>query len=287
MPLVKGILSFPALFTPKTAKGATDPKYGVVVLLPPNDPQLPDLLALVEAAKLDAFPSGYTGTDECVKAYDIKYAGKDYYDPRFSGWYAFSSSSKQDDKPAVVDMNRQPVIDQSLVYSGCIAYVNAAISGYNKGKGGVGGWLNGVMVTDEVPLMGRLDGKPTVDQMFVNIGGNAGVVAPALAPYLPPASAPVPPPALAPIPPPHLSPAFVPVAPPALAPPVPVAPPVAPPVPVPPPHLSPALAPALAPVQLVMTAAANGVTYEQYMATAGWTDQMLIDQGLAILPSFA
>jgi hypothetical protein len=30
-----------------------------------------------------------------------------------------------------------------------------------------------------------------------------------------------------------------------------------------------------------MTAAANGVTYEQYMATPGWTDQMLIDQGLA------
>jgi hypothetical protein len=42
-----------------------------------------------------------------------------------------------------------------------------------------------------------------------------------------------------------------------------------------------------APVALQMTAAANGVTYEAYMATPGWTDQMLLDQGLAIRPSFA
>jgi hypothetical protein len=38
---------------------------------------------------------------------------------------------------------------------------------------------------------------------------------------------------------------------------------------------------------LVMTAAANVVTYEQYMATPGWTDEMLIEQGLAVRPSFA
>ena len=36
-----------------------------------------------------------------------------------------------------------------------------------------------------------------------------------------------------------------------------------------------------------MTDKANGVTLEQYLATPGWTDQMLLDQGLAIKPSFA
>jgi hypothetical protein len=35
-----------------------------------------------------------------------------------------------------------------------------------------------------------------------------------------------------------------------------------------------------------MTAKANGVTLETYLATPGWTEQMLIDQGLAIRPSF-
>ena len=62
--------------------------------------------------------------------------------------------------------------------------------------------------------------------------------------------------------------------------------PIAPSVPTPPAPPVPPAAPA-APVTLTMTAAANGVTYEAYMATPGWTDQMLLDQGLAIKPSFA
>jgi hypothetical protein len=36
-----------------------------------------------------------------------------------------------------------------------------------------------------------------------------------------------------------------------------------------------------------MTAKANGVTLEQYLATPGWTEELLIEQGLAIRPSFA
>jgi hypothetical protein len=40
-------------------------------------------------------------------------------------------------------------------------------------------------------------------------------------------------------------------------------------------------------VELIMTAAAEGVTYATYMATEGWTDELLISNGLAIKPSFA
>jgi uncharacterized protein YcnI len=61
---------------------------------------------------------------------------------------------------------------------------------------------------------------------------------------------------------------------------------VTPPVPVPMP-VPPAPNAAPAPVALQMTAAANGVSLEQYLATPGWTEQMLLDQGLAIKPSFA
>ena len=231
MATIKGIISFPTLFTPKIAKGANDAKFGVSVLLPPTDPQVQTLLAEVEAAKLNGCPSGYNGADECFGEYDKKYAGKDYYDARFAGWYVFSCSARADDRPSVVDMARMPVVDPGAVYSGMVAYVSAGISYYNKGKCGIGGWLNGVLITDEEPPMGRLDGKPSVDQMFAAVPGGA----------------------------------------------------TPPPVPTP----APAPAPAPAPVMLQMTAAANGVTYEQYMATPGWTDQMLIDQGLAIRPSFA
>jgi len=37
--LIKGIISFPTLFTPKVAKGATEPKFSCGILLPPTDPR--------------------------------------------------------------------------------------------------------------------------------------------------------------------------------------------------------------------------------------------------------
>ena len=259
--LIKGILSFPTLFIPKIAKGASEPKYSITVLLPPNDPQIAAIQAEVDAAKLNTFPSGYTGQDECFGPYDVKYTGKDYYDPKFSGWFVFSCTGKEaDGKPSVVDQSYTPVLDPGAVYPGMVGYINAGISGYVKGKGGVGGWLNGVMITAEEPPMGRLDNKPSVEQMFASVTLNAPV-APAPAPVAPAPVAPAP------------------VAPAPVAPVAPMAPAPAP--------MAPAPAPmAPAPVALQMTAKANGVTLEQYLATVGWTEQMLIDQGLAIKPSF-
>ncbi|AUR93219.1 protein of unknown function DUF2815 [Vibrio phage 1.185.O._10N.286.49.C2] len=301
MATIKGILSFPALFQAKVAKGATDAKFGCTVLLAPGDPQIAMLQAEVEAAKANSFPSGYTGADECFGPYDTKYAGKEYYDPRFSGWYVFSCSAKEDDRPAVVDMSRMPVVDPAKVFSGMVAYVSAGISGYTKGKGGIGGWLNGVMITDEEPTMGRLDGKPSVDQMFAQVPGDGSApAAPASAPSAP--AAPVPP-----VPNATPTPAPAPLQMTAKANGVtleaylatpgwteemlieqglatrPVAAPAAPAAPVPP--VPPAPAAPAAPATLTMTAAANGMTYQQYI-DAGWSDDQMIQAGVAIQPSF-
>lgn len=301
MATIKGVLSFPALFQAKVAKGATDAKFGCTVLLAPGDPQIATIQAEVEAAKANSFPSGYTGADECFGPYDTKYAGKEYYDPRFSGWYVFSCSAKEDDRPAVVDMSRMPVVDPAKVYSGMVAYVSAGISGYTKGKGGIGGWLNGVMITDEEAPMGRLDGKPSVDQMFSQVpGGDGSAPAPAPTPAVPPVPNAAPQPAklqmtakangvtleaylatpgwteemlieqglaerVAPQP----------------AAPAPAPTPAAPVPPVPPTPPAPA-----APATLTMTAAANGMTYQQYV-DAGWSDDQMIQAGVAIKPSFA
>ena len=48
-----------------------------------------------------------------------------------------------------------------------------------------------------------------------------------------------------------------------------------------PPKIAPKAAPAAAP-GLIMTAAAEGVTLAEYLATPGWTEELLIEQGLAI-----
>lgn len=174
--VVKGILSFPTLFTPKSVAGS-EAKYSAVILLAPNDPQVAVIQAAQDAAKNAQWPSGAPASaDFCFAAYDVKYAGKSYYDPRFAGWWALSCSAKADDRPPVVDENFNPVIDPSAVYSGQVVYLNLGISAYTKGTGGVGGWLNGVKLTNEEPPMGRLDGRPSIEQMF---GGASAQTAPA------------------------------------------------------------------------------------------------------------
>lgn len=262
MPTLKGILSFPTLFQPKPVKDSHgnltgEAKYSATILLPPTDPQLPALQAQVDQAKANTFPSGFPAKgDLCLVPYDTKYAGKDYYDPRFTGWYVLSCAAKQEDRPAVVDMQHQPIVDASVVCSGAVVWMNAGISGYTKGTGGVGGWLNGIMATGELSEFGRLDGKLSVDQMFASVGDAPAVPA---APVTPAPQAPSAPAAVTP-------------------------PPAAPTPPVPP------SAPPAAP-QYQMTAAANGATREQMIAV-GWTDELLISNGMmlppgGVQPSFA
>lgn len=242
MATYKGILSFPTLFTPKVAKGGTEPKFSCAILMPANDTQVAGIQAEIAAAKANTFPSGYTGTDECLAPYDEKYAGKEYYDPRFTGWWVLSCSAKADDKPAVVDMAQQPLVDGNKACSGAVVYVSMGISGYTKGKGGIGGWLNGVMVTDEDMPFGRLDGKPSVEQMFAGVG--SAPAAPST-PSTPPAA--------------------------------PSTPPVAPSTP----------PPAPAAPTLVATEKANGATVEAMLAWEGWTEELLVQHGYVIKPSFA
>ena len=173
MATFKGILTFPTLFVAETPKGSTEPKFSAGMLFPANDPQVPIITKMVEDAKLATFPSGYTGADECFGVYEQKITpDKGYYDPRFNGWYLLTTTAKETDRPPVVDGGLKPVMDKNDVCAGAVVYMNCGISGYVKGKGGIGGWLNGIMTTGEAMPFGRLDGKPSVEQMFADVGGN-------------------------------------------------------------------------------------------------------------------
>lgn len=292
MATLYGILSFSNIFTAQVPKAGGDPKFGAMLLLPPGDAQIPALLAERDAAQANTYPSGLpTNANICFDLYEKKITqDKEYFDPRFVGWYAFTCSAKQEDRPVVVDMNRQPVIDPALVYSGMMVHVNAGISGYTKGTGGVGGWLNGVMVTDQLGPMGRLDGKPSVEQMFQGVNGTSS---PAAAPA--PGGAPTPP-AVGLVMTDKAGGAtyqsFVdknwtddamiaqgyatkPAAP-APAP----APAAAPTPPTPPAPAQAAPAPGL-----VMTDKAEGASYQSFR-DKNWTDEAMIAQGYAITPSF-
>ena len=165
--LFKGICIFPNIFTPKVPTTGGDPKYGMVLVFPPDDPQVNTIWSIQEQAKQESFPSGMPHSSTvCFMGYDEMFQGKDYYDPRFSGWWALSMSAKATDKPVVIDGNHTPIIDPGTVYSGCIVEAYANIGGFMKGKKGIGCWFNGVRFCGEVGQFGRLDGRPTTDQMF-------------------------------------------------------------------------------------------------------------------------
>ena len=232
---VKGILSYPHLFQPRAVQQGDEPKYSVTVLIKDNDPQLAEIQRILEQEKANGFPSGFPENGHVF----LKPA-KDY-----PGWHQVSGNAKADSKPHLVDAAMQPIMDQSKVYAGTVAWVQFNTFVYNQTVNkGVSAGLNGVMMTGEEGELGRIDGKPTVESMF----GDLANAAPPQQPAAP--AAPV-----------------APVAP--AAPAAPVAP-VAP----------------VAPAQLIMTVAANGMTYQQYK-DAGWTDEQMIAQGVAQKPSFA
>jgi hypothetical protein len=258
---IKGILSFPHVFQPRAIPGSQDstPKYSCSVLIAKNDPQLAQVQAVIEQEKANGFPSGFPANGKlCLKDCAVEEVYKT--DPRFHQYMVLSMNNA--DKPLTVDQNLQPLMDPSQVYAGCIAWVSVGIQAYNKQVNkGVGAYINGLMPTGEEGPLGRIDGRPTAEQMF---GGVAGGVAGGQVATNNTA--------------------------PAMAPPVGTVPMQAAPVGIPGQVSAPPVAPPTTPNQtapvLQMTAAANGVTYEAYKQQ-GWTDDQLIQNGLAIRPSFA
>lgn len=192
----KGILSFPVITANALAnKKKADPgaKYGLTLIFLPGDAQIEEIKRIVDTEIADGYPNGMPGAAKvCFSLYDERYKDKDYYDPRFAGSYVLSCSAPEGSfspQQHVIDSNMQPIMDPAQVYAGAVAWVNVGISKYSKGTGGIGCWLNGVLITDEEPPMGRLDNKPTVEQMFSSVAATPTTpraVTPPPAPATPP-----------------------------------------------------------------------------------------------------
>lgn len=120
-------LAFPNLWTPRPGQDGGKPKYGALLILPPNAPVLKELdKAIVAcakdkwAAKADAILKALRAQDKvCVHDGDTKsqYAG-------FEGNVYVSANSEL--RPTVLDRNRVPLTaEDGKPYAGC--YVNASI----------------------------------------------------------------------------------------------------------------------------------------------------------------
>lgn len=157
----KARLSYEHLFAPYAHQQNQEPKYSVTVLIPKSDVATKSRIdAAIAAATQNGVSKCWNGVKPPIVAipvYDgdgVRPTSGEPFGAECKGCWVFTASSKQ--PPQVVDLNLNPIINASEVYSGCYARVNVNFFPYNSnGKRGIGCGLNCVQkLEDGEPLGG-------------------------------------------------------------------------------------------------------------------------------------
>lgn len=147
-------LSYAHLFEPHAIEG-NDPKYSVSIIIPKSDVEtLKAIKEATEQAKKDG-ASKFGGKVPAniktpLRDGDVDREG----DEAYAGCYFLNANSKN--KPGVVDINVQPVMDATEVYSGCYGRLTLNFYAYNaNGNKGIAAGLGNVQkLADGEPLGG-------------------------------------------------------------------------------------------------------------------------------------
>jgi hypothetical protein len=178
---VKGILSYPHLFTPRSVNPGDDPKFSASILVRKDDPQVQQIQQVIDTDKANGWPNGFPANGkQFMKDGAVQYPDR----PEMHSYMIISANSKADSNPRTVDMQMNPVMNQADAYAGAVVWAALNSFVYNQPVNkGVGCGLNGIMLTGEEGELGRLDGKPTVEGMFGDVaqGGGGAPQAPAAA----------------------------------------------------------------------------------------------------------
>lgn len=164
-------LSYPSLFTPDEFGGQRN--YKADLIIPKKDKQFQDLFAGIKDLITNDLDSDWQDLEnraKPIKDFDWESADRDDLEDHV----VIRTKSKADKKrPVVVDANRQPILDESEIYAGCIVNANVSYGCYKNNFGkGVKFILNGVQkVADGRPLAGG-GGAGDPESMFEVIEEN-------------------------------------------------------------------------------------------------------------------
>ena len=167
-------LSYVHVFTPYSNIPGQDPKYSLVALIPKSNTAAKAAIDVaIDAARQQGMESRWNGLAPAMlvtTVHDgdgVKQNGE-MYGEECRGHWVINCNANPDHPPKVVNAQRQPVIDQTEVYSGCYGYINITFYPYLfSGKKGIGCGLNAVMKTrDGQPLGGS---APSVDEAFAGV----------------------------------------------------------------------------------------------------------------------
>lgn len=153
-------LSYVNIFTPRQSQNGGDAKYSVTVLLPKSDLETKakidaDIRQVAQDALAGAF-GGVMPPNLALPIHDgdgVRPSGE-AFGPECRGCWVFTASSKT--APQIVDIQGNPIMVSTEVYSGCYGRVSLRFFAYNAaGKKGIGCGLGNVQkLEDGTPLGG-------------------------------------------------------------------------------------------------------------------------------------
>ena len=167
-------LSYVHLFEPYAQNPGQEPKYSASVLIPKTNTRAKAQIdAAIEAAVQVGLQKKWNNQRPAVvntTLYDgdgVRPNGEPF-GAECRGHWVLSCNANVSHPPKIYNIARQPIIDQSEVYSGMYGWVNVNFFPYfTAGKKGIGCGLQLVMKTrDGEPLGGS---APSVDEAFKDV----------------------------------------------------------------------------------------------------------------------
>lgn len=163
------ILSYPALFEPRTPPGATDPKYSCALVFPPDTPRtvLAEVWRRIDEAGRDKFGAKYDAMKAAGKIkLPIRTDAEDRGYPSGS-WYFNATSQSQPGivgPQAGVDGKPLAITNPEELYPGCIVRASIGFFGFDKaGSKGVAAGLRNIQKLREGT---RLDNRRKAEDEF-------------------------------------------------------------------------------------------------------------------------
>lgn len=161
--------SYVFLNEPREGMDGGDPKYSVQILIPKDDPQLPEIRTMIKQVALEKF-------GDKIKPAKLKLPLRDgdseRDDSEYGGMLFMNANSTR--KPGIVNKQNEPADPDDMsehCYSG--AYFHVSVNFYpfsNSGNKGVAVGLNNVMLRGGGE---RLDGRKAAAEEFDGLGTSA------------------------------------------------------------------------------------------------------------------
>lgn len=160
-------LSYAHIWEAAAVQGSEEKKFGSALLIPKSDkPTIRNIRAAIEAAKEVGKNTKFKGKIPPNLKLPLRDGDAERpEDEVYVGHYFINANAKT--RPGVVDKNRQPILEQDEVYSGC--YCITSITFYpfdSNGNKGIACGLNHIMKVKDGEHLG---GRSSAESDFENV----------------------------------------------------------------------------------------------------------------------